>query len=44
MVIEPNANIVLPEFLFLLLISNETTEYFKMIAESRSGTFPAISS
>ena len=42
MVIEPNANIVLPEFLFLLLISNETTEYFKMIAESRSGTFPQI--
>ncbi|HHF2379058.1 TPA: restriction endonuclease subunit S, partial [Haemophilus influenzae] len=24
------------------LISNETTEYFKMIAESRSGTFPQI--
>ena len=42
MVIEPNANIVLPEFLFLLLISNETTEYFKIIAESRSGTFPQI--
>lgn len=42
MVIEPNANIVLPEFLFLLLISNEITEYFKMIAESRSGTFPQI--
>ena len=42
MVIEPNVNIVLPEFLFLLLISNETTEYFKMIAESRSGTFPQI--
>ena len=42
MVIEPNINIVLPEFLFLLLISNETTEYFKMIAESRSGTFPQI--
>ena len=42
MVIEPNTNIVLPEFLFLLLISNETTEYFKMIAESRSGTFPQI--
>lgn len=42
MVIEPNANIVLPEFLFLLLISNETTEYFKMIAESRSETFPQI--
>ena len=42
MVIEPNINVVLPEFLFLLLISNETTEYFKMIAESRSGTFPQI--
>lgn len=42
MVIEPNVDIVLPEFLFLLLISNETTEYFKMIAESRSGTFPQI--
>ncbi|THA08516.1 restriction endonuclease subunit S, partial [Rodentibacter pneumotropicus] len=42
MVIEPNSEIVLPEFLYLLLISNETTEYFKMIAESRSGTFPQI--
>ncbi|WP_297928691.1 restriction endonuclease subunit S [uncultured Aggregatibacter sp.] len=42
MVIEPNINVVLPEFLFLLIISNETTEYFKMIAESRSGTFPQI--
>ena len=42
MVIEPNINVVLPEFLFLLLISNEATEYFKMIAESRSGTFPQI--
>lgn len=42
MVIESNQEIILPEFLFLLLISNEATEYFKVIAESRSGTFPQI--
>ncbi|SUT93098.1 restriction modification system DNA specificity domain-containing protein [[Actinobacillus] rossii] len=42
MVIESNQEVILPEFLFLLLISNEATEYFKVIAESRSGTFPQI--
>ncbi len=42
MVIESNREVILPEFLFLLLISNEATEYFKVIAESRSGTFPQI--
>ena len=42
MVIEANHKYVIPEFLFLLLTSTEVTEYFKVIAETRSGTFPQI--
>lgn len=42
MVIESDTNVVLPEYLFLVLTSQEVTEYFKVIAESRSGTFPQI--
>ena len=42
MVIEANQDLILPEYLFLILTSSDVTEYFKVIAEARSGTFPQI--
>ncbi|OOR99692.1 hypothetical protein B0186_07275 [Canicola haemoglobinophilus] len=42
MVIEVNKELVLPEYLYLILTSQEVVSYFKVIAESRSGTFPQI--
>jgi len=33
---------VLPKYLYLVLTSKTTLEYFQVIAESRSGTFPQI--
>ncbi|MEZ8632811.1 restriction endonuclease subunit S [Vibrio lentus] len=42
MVITCDHDVVLPEFLYLVLTSKECEAEFKVIADSRSGTFPQI--
>lgn len=42
MVITCNQDIVVPEYLYLVLTSKECEAEFKVIADSRSGTFPQI--
>lgn len=42
MVITCNQDIVTPEYLYLVLTSKECEAEFKVIADSRSGTFPQI--
>ncbi|EGQ8503647.1 restriction endonuclease subunit S [Vibrio parahaemolyticus] len=42
MVITCNQDIVIPEYLYLVLTSKECEAEFKVIADSRSGTFPQI--
>jgi type I restriction enzyme S subunit len=42
MVITCNHDVVIPEYLYLVLTSKECEAEFKVIADSRSGTFPQI--
>ncbi len=42
MVIRPNTNEVSSKFLYMLLTSKACEEEFKIVADSRSGTFPQI--
>lgn len=42
MVVTCNQDIVIPEYLYLVLTSKECEAEFKVIADSRSGTFPQI--
>ncbi|MBO2624368.1 restriction endonuclease subunit S [Shewanella algae] len=42
MVIQADHKKILPEYLYLILTSKHCEEEFKMIAESRSGTFPQV--
>ena len=42
MVLRPRESIVLPQFLFAILKSNEIIEKLQHLAETRSGTFPQI--
>ncbi|BBL92436.1 hypothetical protein VroAM7_50890 (plasmid) [Vibrio rotiferianus] len=42
MVITCNQDIVIPEYLYLVLTSKDCEAEFKVIADSRSGTFPQI--
>ncbi|MFU2137429.1 restriction endonuclease subunit S [Gallibacterium anatis] len=42
MVLKANNELITPEFLYILITSKNVVEYFQLIAESRSGTFPQI--
>ena len=42
MVIRPNVNKVLPEYLYMLLKSQSLIDELQHLAETRSGTFPQI--
>lgn len=42
MVLRPRENVVLPQFLFAILKSQEIIEELQHLAETRSGTFPQI--
>ena len=42
MVLRPNTNIILPQFLFAILKSKEIIDELQHLAETRSGTFPQI--
>ena len=44
MVIRPNKTLVLPNFLYLLLTSKNLIDEMQHLAETRSGTFPQITS